>query len=107
MSGMDASSVRVDRKDVWTHGEQFVNCGTAEHPYTLPVATGPTWVAASTPEDLRGEYCSLADVDALFSGAAANQKFCFYEGIVRLSVKGVVTDETPDPAVRINRQVRG
>ena len=78
MSGMDASSVRVDRKDVWTHGEQFVNCGTAEHPYTLPVATGPTWVAASTPEDLRGEYCSLADVDALFSGAAANQKFCFY-----------------------------
>ena len=43
MSGMDASSVRVDRKDVWTHGEQFVNCGTAEHPYTLPVATGPTW----------------------------------------------------------------
>ena len=107
MSGMDSSSVRVDRADVWTHGEQFVNCGTAEHPYTLPVATGPSWVAASTPEDLRGEYCSLADVDALFSGAPANQKFCFYEGIVRLSVKGVVTDETPDPAVRINRQVRG
>ena len=49
----------------------------------------------------------LSPTLTLFSGAAANQKFCFYEGIVRLSVKGVVTDETPDPAVRINRQVRG
>ena len=107
MAGQDASSVRVDRSDVWMHGEQFVNCTTAEHPYPLPVAAVPAWIAASSPEDLRGEYCAPADVDALFTGATAPTRVCFYEGIIRLSVKGVVTDETPDPAVRINRQVRG
>lgn len=77
-----------DHRDVLNHGEQFVNAAVADMPFTLPQATAPSLLAADQPEDLRAEYCETTDVDALFVGSNASDKFCYYEGIGMLRVSG-------------------
>lgn len=81
-----------DHNDVLNHGEQFVNALVADMPYALPQATVPNLLAAGAPEDMRGEYCTSTDIDALFVGSGASDKFCFYEGITQLSIAGHVKD---------------
>jgi len=85
-----AVSMLYDHRDLLSHGEQFIN--ERSGPYPLPMSTGMKGNDASDPQDLRGEYCTLADVDALFTGAT--NKFCYYEGIGHLDVSGNVTDTT-------------
>lgn len=91
-NGAEASDeLWYDHNDVLNHGEQFVNAVWSDHPYVLPQATVPNLLAAATPEDMRGEYATAADVDALFVGSGANA-FCFYEGITMFNISGHARD---------------
>lgn len=91
VTGQDTDVV-YDHSDLLAHGEQFVNSTTP--PFALPMADIPQFETGKEPEDLRGEYASSADVDALFVSATATDKFCYYEGIVGLRVRGHVVDFT-------------
>lgn len=93
ITGADADVV-YDHRDLLAHGEQFVNCASADHPYALPVSTGLEHKTTSLPEDLRGEYCKSADIDGLFTGAGAKDKLCYYEGIGSMRIQGHVRDYT-------------
>ena len=92
-----SATVFVDYRDILNHGEQFVNAGAAEHPFALPTASVPDMSAGKQPEDLRGEYATLANVDALFVGATATDRVAYYEGITQLRLRGHVVDTTPRP----------
>lgn len=81
-----------DHRDLLNHGEQFVN--TSTHPYRLPVSTGLSVRTGKEPEDLRGEYPTVADIDALFTGSTPATRLCYYEGIAHAVVSGHVTDTT-------------
>lgn len=84
----------VDHADLLMHGEQFVNDFT-DGP-TLPLANGLSFDTGAANHELRGEYATEADVDALFvSSAARDNKLCYYEGIAMLTLRGHVTDNTP------------
>jgi hypothetical protein len=88
------ASVIYDHRDLLVHGEQFINSPT--QPFALPYATVPEMlVATANEENLRGEYCSLGDVDGLFVSAIAGDKFCYYEGIASLRINGHIVDFTP------------
>lgn len=80
-----------DYTDLLSHGEQFHN-GNAL--YTVPTATAPDVAVGKDPQDLRGEYCTQADIDAMFVSAASADKFCFYEGMGMARVAGHVKDQT-------------
>lgn len=82
-----------DHRDILNHGEQFINEWTAP-PYAWPFSTGQVATATATPEDLRGEYAKAADVDALFTGATADRRFCYYEGIAETRIAGHLKDTT-------------
>lgn len=82
-----------DHKDLLLHGEQFVNNWSPR--FRIPETTGLAVKTASEPEDIRGEYPLLADIDGLFTGAVANQRECFYDGIVSLNVSGHLVETTP------------
>lgn len=82
-----------DHRDLLNHGEQFINYTTPF--YAHPMASGWSTVAAAEDADVRGEYCSGSDVEALFVGTASNTELCYYEGITGLTVAGHVTDTTP------------
>ena len=96
VSGQSAT-VFVDYRDVLAHGEQFVNAVAADHPFAVPMASVPDMSAGKQPEDLRGEYATAANVDALFVGAAATDRVAYYEGITQLRVRGHVVDYTARP----------
>lgn len=87
-----SADVFFDQRDLLAHGEQFVN--TTTNPYSLPMASMPDAGVGKQPEDLRGEYAVTADVDALFTGATADTRLCYYEGITSLSVRGHIVDYT-------------
>lgn len=82
-----------DHADLLSHGEQFVN--TSNQPYELPMSTGLEVKDASDIHTLRGEYCIDTDIDALFSGATAASRLCYYEGIANVVISGHVADYTP------------
>ena len=86
----------VDYRDLLSHGEQFINCRTSVA-YPYPEATTPVHTAAQQPEDLRGEYCTSADVDALFVGGTADLRCVYYDGMAQLRVRGHITETTPVP----------
>ncbi len=82
-----------DHRDLLNHGEQFVNDWT--HTYTIPSADRMSTIAAADPVDVRGEYPSNDDIEALFSGAGGEvDERCYYEGITGLTIAGHVTDTT-------------
>lgn len=89
----DAGDVDLlyDHKDLLNHGEQFVNVNNTTTPYDLYLSTGLRAQDASEPEDLRGEYCNVADVDAMFPGT---DKVLYYDGITMMNISGHVTDTT-------------
>lgn len=82
-----------DANDLLMHGEQFINNqDDRTTPYPIPVSTGMAANDASTKQDIRGEYCLSADVDALFSSATATDKFAIYEGLASMDISGHVSD---------------
>mgnify|MGYP000166547624 CR=1 FL=1 len=87
-------NILYDHRDLLSHGEQFVN-EWGQTPYALPLATGLLAEDASDNADLRGEYATSTDIDALFSSATSTDKFCFYEGIAHANITGHITDTTP------------
>lgn len=89
------ANIVYDHSDILAHGEQFVNA--AVQPYAVPMASVPNHLLASNEEDMRGEYATAADVNALFVSATAGDQFCYYEGITSLRVKGHVVDNTGSP----------
>ena len=89
-----AATLLYDHRDLLTHGEQFVNDRT-NNPYSLPLSTGMSLLAAASPEDVRGEYCTSADVNNLFVGATTGTRLCYYEGMTQLVISGQIRDTTP------------
>lgn len=83
-----AADMWYDHRDVLHHGEQFVNAAAADHPFAIPLATAPSLLAADEPEDLRGEYATLTDVNSLFVGTNDADRFIIYEGMGQLTVSG-------------------
>lgn len=83
-----------DHRDLLNHGEQFVNATDATMPYALPRANGLAIAAGATQSTLQGEYPLAADIDALFVGAGASDKFLYYEGMSSLVIDGHMTDTT-------------
>lgn len=79
-----------DHRDLLMHGEQFVN-NWADPPYRLPTSTGLLMNDASTPEDLRGEYCLEADINGLFVGT---DPYIYYDGLCLFNITGHVQDHT-------------
>lgn len=82
-----------DHKDLLLHGEAFVSNWSPR--YAVPETTGLTVKAASEPEDMRGEYPLVADIDNLFAGVAANQKEIAYDGMAALTISGHLMETTP------------
>lgn len=88
--GTGTDELIYDHRDILSHGEQFVN--TDDHPYPVPMSSGMSVASGSEPEDNRGEYCTVGDVDDLFIGET--NKVCYYEGISSCVISGHVTDTT-------------
>lgn len=82
-----------DHKDLLLHGEAFVSNWSPRYP--IPQTVGLEVKTASEPEDARGEYPRLADIDGLFTGAAANQRECFYDGMCALTISGHLVETSP------------
>lgn len=85
-------TILYDHRDLLSHGEQFVN--TSNQTFQLPEATGLLMNDASTPQDIRGQYCTESDVANLFVSATASDQFVSYEGICFLNLSGHVQDTT-------------
>lgn len=97
VAGGDATPVNImyDQADLLSHGEQFINCAAGDHPYALPTADAPDWSSGSnSPQLLRGEYATAADVANLFVSATASEQFAFYEGMATLKIAGHIQDFT-------------
>lgn len=84
----------IDQRDLLNHGEQFVN-EWGQTPYNLPLTSGMLAQDTSDNADLRGEYATDSDIDALFTSATATDKFCYYEGIAQAVISGHIQDYTP------------
>jgi len=85
-----------DHRDLLSHGEQFVNDWT-NNPYDLPMSAGleVKTTAASSQQELRGEYPDDADIEALFSStASASDSLLYYEGIAQSVISGHIEDTT-------------
>ncbi|ASJ79152.1 capsid protein [Ruegeria phage vB_RpoMi-V15] len=80
-----------DHSDLLAQGEQFIN--DYAPPYALPLSSGMVVEGGGTPESFRGEYCTSADVDALFQDGAKTR--AFYDGIAFCNILGHVADNTP------------
>lgn len=92
-----ADPLLYDHRDLLAHGESFVNDWTG--PYRLPQLSPRAITDASTVQDIRGLYPSVADVDAMFVEADAEtpdeaRRRCYYEGIGSLTINGHVVDTT-------------
>ena len=84
--------IYFDHRDLLSHGEQFINGASR---LAIPKANGRSFAPSASMQDIRGQYATTADVDALFASATAGHKFVDYEGIAQLTVKGHVQDFTP------------
>lgn len=87
--GTATEKMIYDHRDLLSHGEQFINADT--HPYRLPTASAMDHTPTASNADVRGEYCSEADIDALFPGET---KLAYYEGMASATIAGHVTDTT-------------
>ncbi len=92
MTDAGTETLLYDHMDLLSHGETFVNDWSG--PYDLPSATGMSVKTGEDVNDLRGEYPLEADIDALFTGATADRRLCYYEGIANVVVSGHALDTT-------------
>lgn len=78
-----------DRSDVFVRGEHFSNCGSTETPYPVPKTTN---IAGTGVSRVRGNFCSSAEIDALFVGANATDKVMHYQGMGQARIFGHVRE---------------
>jgi hypothetical protein len=93
MTDAGTETLLYDHMDLLMHGEQFVN--DWDGPYDLPQHSAHSVKTGANVPDLRGEYCNLADVTALWSGATEPFQKLYYEGIASAVVSGHARDNTP------------
>lgn len=84
----DASGYVLDLKDLFIHGDQFLN-------FDPVAATGDNSVVLPTPT-ANVNYPSLADADALFTGATSADKYIQQDGVVQIGILGRQQDTTPN-----------
>lgn len=88
-------SMLYDHRDLLSHGETFVNDQSAN--VTYPTPEGPAPAALDGSEDgpeLRGEYLSSAEIDALFTGTTVASRTFYYEGMANAVISGHIKDTT-------------
>lgn len=97
--GAAALGILYDHRDILSHGEQFVNTRT-DSPYRVPMISSQRALSESQPiQDMRGQYPSLADINALFHESTKPtpveaRRFIYYEGICECTIRGHVKDTT-------------
>lgn len=79
----------VDMKDLFIHGEQFRNHDLSAQGNSVVL---PTWRDA--PDHLDTDYVTQADVDAMFVGATAAERFFRTDGLVTLAIASPVHKDT-------------
>jgi len=93
--GTDA--LMYDHRDLLTNGEQFVN--DLSGPYALPTTNARTLVDGSEVWELRGQYPTETEIEAIFveseeeTPSDARMRL-FYEGIASAEITGHVVDTT-------------
>lgn len=83
-----------DHRDLLSHGEQFVNQWTDNFGNRVPAASKPVITAGTNGPNIRGEFLTDADINALFVDGA-NGNGLYYEGMAGLNISGHITDTTP------------
>lgn len=91
LDDLGGETILYDHRDLLSHGEQFVNTKTPQ--FDLPMSSGLTTLSASDNANLRGEYCSKADLDATYVDGVTGA-LCYYEGMAHAVISGHVTDTT-------------
>lgn len=86
-----------DHRDLLTHGEAFVNDWSTVYP--LPTITSRSIADGKEYPDLRGQYPSASDLNALFVESTEQspkdaRMRALYEGIGSLTISGHVVDTT-------------
>ena len=86
-----------DHRDLLTHGEAFVNDWSG--PYPLPTITTRSLADGAALADLRGQYPSAANINAIFveseQGTPSDARMrLFYEGIAEVEITGHIVDTT-------------
>lgn len=86
-----------DRSDLLANGEQFFNAYAAstDWPYEPYWSTAPDLQSTAALQDMRGEYATDTDIDAIFSGSSDNDKFLWYDGIVMATISGHTQNVVP------------
>lgn len=80
-----------DHRDILSNGETFIN--DYDPPFDLPLTNSLLLEDASTPEDNRGEYPVVADINLLFKDGVATK--CYYDGMAFATISGHVRNDTP------------
>lgn len=97
--GGSSLSLLYDHRDLLSHGEQFIN-NWSTTPYFVPkVTTQRAATVGADPQELRGQYASLQDVQNMFVESQAetprqSHMGCFYEGLCAVEITGHVKDTT-------------
>lgn len=85
--GVVGDNLIFDRSDIWSRGEQFINCLPADSPYPVPVSTS-TGVPGGQ-DQMRGKYPTAADINALFVTTTALKDRCLhYQAMLSTVVLG-------------------
>lgn len=97
--GASALSMLYDHRDLLSHGEQFVNDWTTSPYHVAMVTTQRAATEAAIPQNLRGQYPSLTDVNNLFLESQAetprdSHRRLYYEGLCAVEITGHVKDTT-------------
>lgn len=86
-----------DHRDLLSHGETFVNDWNG--PYPLPQTAARSITDGSEYTDIRGQYVTEAEMEALFVEDTQQspddaRRRAFYEGIASMTITGHVVDTT-------------
>lgn len=80
----------LDVADLFMYGDQFVNFDID----AVAAPDGTSYVAMPT-ADLEKRYPASADIDALFADTSSPTSLVKQDGVIRLSILGALTDQTP------------
>lgn len=86
-----SNEVWFDHHDLLMHGEQFINGASR---FTVPTSSYRSFLDGATDAQVRGQYATETDIDALFTTSTASERVVDYEGLMTLGIKGHVQDNT-------------
>lgn len=94
MTDAGTETLIYDHRDLLSHGESFYNATDPIWDYNE--STGHSVKTGANAEDVRGEYCTLADIKNIAAAETpdTNGRIIAYDGIAMLRVSGHIEDTT-------------